>query len=81
MGRKKAIQNVLARLGMQASASQVVLALADIGMAVNEGLVRRVKLEMVREAAKVERQQVTIPKLPRLKFCRPKMPPRRATHS
>ena len=81
MARQKAIQNALARLGMQASARQVVLVLADLGIVVNEGLVRRVKLEMVKEAAKVERQQATIAKLARPKFCRPKMPPRRASHS
>jgi len=61
---------------MQASPKQVVTALAHLGMAVTEGQVRHVKLEILKQAAKVERQQVKIPKAQRPKVCRPKVPPR-----
>ena len=52
--KARAIQNALARLGMQASPEQVVAALADLGIVVNEALVRQVKVEMLKQAAKVE---------------------------
>jgi hypothetical protein len=57
----RAIQNTLTRLGMQASPRQVVAALADFGIGVAEALVRRVKVEMLKEAAKVEWQRVKRP--------------------
>jgi hypothetical protein len=43
ISRTRAIQNALARLGMQARPAQVVAALADIGIVVNEALVRQVR--------------------------------------
>src|SRR5262249_50879225 len=44
IGRTKAIQNSLARLGMQASPKPVVAALAEFGIDVNEALVTREEL-------------------------------------
>jgi NAD(P)H-dependent FMN reductase len=80
--RARAIQNVLARLGMQASPAQVVAALADIGIVVNEVLVRQVRVEMLKQAAKVERQLVGRPQIERPQVRRPpKLPPRRSFHS
>ena len=80
--RSRAIQNAVARLGMQASPKQVVAALAEFGIDVSEGLVRRVKVEMLKQAAKVERQQVQIPKTQRPQVRNPpKVPPRRGFRS
>jgi hypothetical protein len=61
MGRRRAIQKTLGRLGMQVSNQDVVAALAEGGMSVTEELVRQVKIEMLKEASKVERQSVTVP--------------------
>jgi NAD(P)H-dependent FMN reductase len=73
-----AIRNSLARLGMQASPKQVVAALAEFGIDVNEALVRQVRVEMLKQAAKSERQQVRTPQVERPQVRRPpKVPPRR----
>jgi hypothetical protein len=77
MTRKGAIQNALARLGLQAGPTQVVTALAEIGIAVSEELVHRVKLEMLKEAARVERQTMPVPHLQRPWVRHRKVPPRR----
>ena len=78
ISKAKAVQNTLTRLGMQASPTQVVAALADFGIIVSEGLVRRVKVEMLKEAAYVERLRVKVPKAERPKVRHPpKVPPRR----
>ena len=80
--RARAIQNALARLGMQARPAQVVAALADIGIVVNEALVRQVRVEMLKQAAKVERQLVRTPQIERPQVRRPpKLPPRRGFRS
>ena len=82
IGRTRAIQNALARLGMQASPEQVVAALAEFGIDVTEALVRRVKVEMLKRVAKVERQQVKALEAERPKVRRPpKVPPRRTFRS
>src|SRR5262249_43350587 len=80
--KKRAIQNALARLGMQASPKQVVAFLANFGIDVNEALVRRVKVEMLKQAARVQRQQVKVPNAVRSTVRRPaKVPPRRSFRS
>jgi hypothetical protein len=67
---------------MQASPKQVVAALAEFGIDVNEALVRQVKVEMLKQAAKVERQQVRTPKIERPQVrLPPKLPPRRSFQS
>ena len=77
-----AIQNALARLGMQARPAQVVAALADIGIVVNEALVRQVRVKILKQAAKVERQQVRTPQIERPQVRHPpKLPPRRSHRS
>ena len=82
ISRTRAIQNTLARLGMQASSKQVVAALAEFGIDVNEGLVRQVKVDMLKQAAKSERQRVRIPQVERPQVRRPlQMPPPRSFHS
>ncbi len=82
VSKTRAIQNTLARLGMQASPTQVVAALARFGIGVTEGMVRRVKVEMLKEAAQVERQQVRVLNVERTKVRRPpKVPPRRSFRS
>jgi hypothetical protein len=78
--RTRAIQNTLARLGMQASPEQVVAALANFGIDVNEGLVRQVKLEMLKQAAKVKRQQVRTPQVEQPQVRRPSKVPSRRSH-
>jgi hypothetical protein len=60
MGRRRAIQKTLDRLGVQASNQEVVAVLAKCGMNVTEELVRQVKVEMLKEAAQVEQQKVMI---------------------
>jgi NAD(P)H-dependent FMN reductase len=76
--RTRAIQNVLARMGMQASPKQVVAALAEFGIDVTERLVHQVKVEMLKQAAKSERQQVRTSQVQRPQVRRPsKVPPRR----
>ena len=79
MGRRRAIQKTLGRLGMQASNREVVAALAECGMGVTEELVRQVKVEMLKEASKVERQRVTVPGRCKRRQMRlpPKKPPSR----
>jgi hypothetical protein len=82
MSRARAIQNTLDRLGMQARPAQVVAALADIGIVVNEALVRQVRVKMLKQAAKVERQQVRTPQIDRPQVRRPpKVPPRQSHRS
>jgi NAD(P)H-dependent FMN reductase len=77
-----AIQNALARLGMQARPAQVVAALAQFGIDVSEALVRQVKVDMLKQAAKSVRQQVRIPQVQPPKVRRPpKVPPRRSFRS
>jgi hypothetical protein len=79
MGSRRAIQRKLGRLGTQASNQEVVAALAECGMGVTEELVRQVKVEMLREAAKIERQRVTVPGRFQRRQMRlpPKIPPPR----
>ena len=78
MSRTRAIQNALVRLGMQASPAQVVAALAKFGIDVNAALVRRVMLEMLKRAARAERQRTKSPQVERPQVRRPpKVPPRR----
>ena len=80
--RTRAVQNTLARLGMQASPAQVVAALAEFGIDVDEGLVRHVKVDMLKQAARIERQQVRTPQVERPQVRRPpKVPPRRSHRS
>jgi hypothetical protein len=81
MNKKRAIQNALARLGIQASSKQVVAALADIGIAVSEELVRRVKFELVKQAARDEWQKLRTPQLQRPKLGHRKVPPRHGNHA
>jgi hypothetical protein len=63
---------------MQASNREVVAALASFGIDVTEWLVQRVRNQMQKDAARVERQQVKVP----LRVVRvqrpPKVPPRRS---
>jgi hypothetical protein len=65
ISRTRAVLTTLARLGMQASSKQVVAALAEFGIGVNEGLVRQVKVDLLRQAAKSERQRVRTPQMER----------------
>jgi hypothetical protein len=82
ISKARAIQNALARLGMQASPEQVVAAVASFGMDVTEALVRQVKVEMLKQAAQVERQQVKVPNADRPTVRHPpKVPPRRSFRS
>jgi hypothetical protein len=82
ISRTRAIQNALARLGMQAKPAQIVAALADLGIVVNEALVRQVKVEMLKRAAKVEWEQMRTPQVERPQVQRPpKVPPRRSHRS
>jgi hypothetical protein len=57
VNKKRAIRDALCRLGLHARPAQVVAALADYGMSVSEELVRAVVFELLREAARAERQR------------------------
>jgi hypothetical protein len=81
VSKKRTIQNTLARLGMQASNKEVVAALAEAGIGVAVGPVRRIKVELLKEAARVERQQVRLPARSGRLQCPPKIPPRRGGRS
>jgi hypothetical protein len=82
ISKARAIQNTLARLGMQASPEQVVAAVASFGIDVTEALVRQVKADMLKHAAQVERQRVKVPNADRPTVRRPpKVPPRRSFRS
>jgi hypothetical protein len=64
---------------MQASNQEVIAALAEFGISVTEGLVRQVKVEMLKETAKCERQKVVDPGRFQRRQMRlpPKIPPSR----
>ncbi len=82
MAVTRTIRNAVARLGMQASPKQVVAFLANFGIDVSEALVRQVKVEMLKEIAKAERQRVKVPNTARPTVRRPlKVPPRRSYRS
>jgi hypothetical protein len=82
MAMTRAIRNAVARLGMQASPKQIVAFLANFGIDVNEALVRQVKLDLLKQAARVERQRVKAPNIIRPTVRRPpKVPPRRSYRS
>jgi hypothetical protein len=82
MAVTRAIRNAVARLGMQASPKQVVAFLANFGIDVSVAQVRRVKVEMLKQAARIQRQQVKVPKSQRPTVWRPpKVPPRRSFRS
>lgn len=81
ISKARAIQNTLARLGMQASPEQVIAALAEFGIDVNEGLVRQVKMDTLKQAARIERQQVRTPQVERPQVRRPPKVPPPQSHS
>src|SRR5262245_35409542 len=82
ISKARAIKNTLERIGMQASHEQVVAAVASFGMDVTEALVRQFKVEMLKQAAQVERQRVKAPNADRPTVRRPpKVPPRRSIRS
>ena len=60
MGRRRAIRKALARLGPQASNKEIVATLAECGIVVSAAMIRQVRVEMLKEAANSERQQVTV---------------------
>jgi hypothetical protein len=55
-GKRRAVENALHRLGLQAKAGEVVAALARLGIAVGEGLVRLVRFEMLKAAGGLRAQ-------------------------
>jgi hypothetical protein len=78
----RAIQDALARLGMQANPKQVVAALAEFGIDVTETLARQVKVGMLKRVAQAERQQVKASTAERPKVRHPrKVPSRRSFHA
>ena len=57
MNKKRAIQNTLARLGMQAKPTQIVAALALHGIILSERLVRAVLMEMLKTTQNYQPRQ------------------------
>jgi hypothetical protein len=56
--KKRVIRATLSRLGLQARPAEVVASLAACGVEVSEEMVRAVALELLREAARAERQRI-----------------------
>ena len=79
INKRKAIRTTLDRLGMHATAQQVIEALHGLGIQVSERFVSQVKAQMVRDEAKATRERSKRP--PKTKGrSRPqqrKIPPRR----
>ena len=79
IGKAKAIKNTLDRLGMQASNKEVAASLASYGIDVSEGLVQRVRVELLKQPDEFRRQRAMVPtggERPRVRRP-PKMPPGR----
>jgi hypothetical protein len=57
-GKKRAIKETFSRLGLQSRPAEVVASLAACGVEVSEGMVRAVAWELLREAARAERQRI-----------------------
>jgi hypothetical protein len=75
--RRRAIEQALSRLGMQARPQQVVAHLAGYDIAVNEGLVQRVRIDLLRKLGDQQSGPVKPPGQ-RTRLRRPqKVPPRR----
>lgn len=57
-GKKRAVENALHRLGMQAKPEEVIAALARQGIEVSLELVRLVRFDLLRAAARMRAQAV-----------------------
>jgi hypothetical protein len=57
VNKRRAIRNMLARLGMHATPGQVVEALESLDIEVSENFVARVKAQMFRDEAKAVRER------------------------
>jgi hypothetical protein len=79
MSHRQAIKHTLARLGLQASAEEVVADLAAQGITVGKGLVQQVRIELLKKMTegKGRETQRKVANRP-LVFQRPKVPPRRS---
>jgi len=60
LSKARAIRSGLARLGLQASANQIVESLAQHGIAVSQALVEKVKIEMAKDTAATRRQLASL---------------------
>jgi hypothetical protein len=76
MSHRQAIKHTLGRLGLQASAEEVMADLAAQGITVGKGLVQEVWLELLKKTTekKAQRKAASRP----LVHKRPKVPPRRS---
>lgn len=75
--KSKAIHNMLGRLGFHAKPGEVVAALAEYGVEVSEGLVQKVKIDILKDTSEVRRQQTRMtPSNQRIRIVR-KIPARR----
>ena len=57
VNKRRAIRNMLARLGMHATPGRIVETLESLGVEVNENFVTRVKAQMFRDEAKAVRER------------------------
>ncbi len=64
MSKSKAIQKALGQLGWHASAKDIVALLASYGIEVDEGLVHKVKMERLKDTARLKRQQAKVQRAP-----------------
>jgi hypothetical protein len=81
--KTRAVENALFRLGMQAGNREVVADLEAHGIEVSAGLVRAVKLKLLKETTAVRKQRTAVPRgdpQPQRRHP-PKVPPRRGFRS
>ena len=57
ISKKRAISMALGRLGFQARPTEVVAALAAVGVSVSKELIRAVRFELLRESARADRRR------------------------
>ena len=77
LNKRRAIRNMLARLGMHATPGQVVEALESLGIEVSENFVTRVKAQMFPDEAKSVRERSKRPPKTRSRPQQRKVPPQR----
>jgi len=63
-GKRRAVRDAFGRLGLHAVDGEVVRELERRGVSVSAGLVRAVRIELLREAAAFRRQPGPLPRAP-----------------
>jgi len=64
INKSRAVENALRRLGLQASAKDVVAELAAYGIDVSEGLVQVAKVKILKDTGEVKRRLANVQQAP-----------------